>query len=70
MGIDLADSLVVNDLMMRQEYEGGGRYAVPYIAEKAAQSEKTEWTQRSIRPMSLFDQPETRRRGAHHARSS
>jgi AAA ATPase domain len=35
--IPLADYLVANDLMVRQEYEGGVRYAVADIAEKAAE---------------------------------
>ena len=36
--IPMADYLVANDLMVRQEYEGGVRYAVADIAEKAAES--------------------------------
>jgi len=36
--IPLADYLVANDLMVRQEYEGGVRYTVADIAAKAAQS--------------------------------
>jgi hypothetical protein len=38
--LPLADYLVANDLMVRQEYEGGVRYNVADIADKAAESEK------------------------------
>ena len=36
--IPLADYLVANDLMVRQEYEGGVRYAIADIASKAVES--------------------------------
>jgi hypothetical protein len=36
--IPMADYLVANDLMVRQEYEGGVRYAVSDIVQKASES--------------------------------
>ena len=40
MGIDLADSLVANDLMMRQEYEGAGDMLSPMSLRKRRKAKR------------------------------